>query len=51
MRKICLNVYESNGRAVHLYEKFGFKLDGFFAEQEWTEDEKPLDVLSMSLWL
>jgi ribosomal protein S18 acetylase RimI-like enzyme len=51
MRKVCLNVYESNNRAVRLYDKFNFRTDGYFAQQEWTEDGKPLDVYSMSLFL
>lgn len=50
LRKLWLRVYEDNIRAVKLYEKFGFKVEGRFERQEWDGD-RPLTVLSMGLFL
>lgn len=46
IKKINLTVHRNNKPAIKLYEKFGFKVEGLFKEEEGDED-----ILSMALFL
>ena len=50
IKKIQLGVFSSNKRAVHLYEKFGFKVEGLLKRQHILKG-KYADELRMALFL
>jgi putative acetyltransferase len=49
MHRISLHVIADNKRAIHLYEKFGFKVEGVMKEAYLGEDGKYHDELIMGL--
>lgn len=49
--RIGLSVIAGNKRAIHLYQKFGFKIDGVMKETYLGEDGKYHDELVMGLIL
>lgn len=48
IHKVCLEVYAFNKRAVSMYKKLGFKLEGRFKKHSF-KDGKYVDLLFMSL--
>jgi len=50
LEKISLNVFSTNERAIHLYQKFGFKLEGAIKRQYKIEG-KYVDELFMRKFL
>jgi RimJ/RimL family protein N-acetyltransferase len=51
MHKIGLRVVVDNSRAVHLYQKFGFQVEGRIKESYFGEDKNYHDELVMGLTL
>lgn len=51
MHRIGLHVVADNKRAVHLYEKFGFKSEGVLRDSYFGEDGRYHDELAMGLIL
>lgn len=51
MHRINLHVIADNEIAVHLYEKFGFKIEGVLRDSYYGEDERYHDELVMGLIL
>ncbi|EHJ52342.1 GNAT family N-acetyltransferase [Streptococcus macacae] len=47
LRRLELTVQAGNSRAVHIYQKFGFKIEGTKIRGASTEDEEFLDVYLM----
>lgn len=50
LRKVTLGVFASNKRAIHVYEKFGFAVEGVLAEQH-DVDGQYVDELLMAKFL
>ena len=50
LRKVTLGVFATNKRAIHLYEKFGFTVEGILVQQHRIE-EQYVDELLMSCFL
>jgi len=48
VHKVCLEVYAFNKKAVNMYKKLGFKLEGRFKKHSF-KDGKYVDLLFMSL--
>jgi RimJ/RimL family protein N-acetyltransferase len=48
IKRIWLNVYEDNPRAVHVYESLGFKMEGVFKYDELTP-RGPRNTIAMAL--
>jgi RimJ/RimL family protein N-acetyltransferase len=51
LRRIGLSVIVDNKRAINLYRKFGFKIEGIMKDAYFGEDEKYHDELVMGLIL
>jgi RimJ/RimL family protein N-acetyltransferase len=51
MHRISLHVIADNEIAVHLYEKFGFKVEGVLRDSYYGEDERYHYELVMGLVL
>ena len=51
LRRVGLTVVAENARAVRLYEKFGFKVEGVLKDAYFGEDGKYHDELAMALIL
>jgi RimJ/RimL family protein N-acetyltransferase len=51
MHRIALHVVADNKRAVHLYEKLGFKIEGFLRDSYFGEDKQDHQELAMGLML
>jgi len=51
MHRIVLYVVADNKRAVHLYEKLGFKIEGFLRDSYFGEDKQDHQELAMGLML
>jgi putative acetyltransferase len=51
MHRIVLHVVADNKRAVHLYEKLGFKIEGFLRDSYFGEDKQDHQELAMGLML
>jgi RimJ/RimL family protein N-acetyltransferase len=51
MHRIALHVVADNKRAVHLYEKLGFKIEGFSRDSYFGEDKQDHQELAMGLML
>jgi len=51
LRRIGLSVIVDNKPAVHLYQKFDFKVEGVMKEAYFGEDERYHDELVMGLIL
>ncbi len=50
VRKFRLEVFATNGRAIHLYHKLGFVVEGRLKDEVILEG-KPVDEVQMALWL
>ncbi len=50
VEKIVLGVFSSNRRALHLYQKFGFEVEGVRKRQYYI-DGRPADEIDMALFL
>lgn len=50
VQRVQLEVYASNARAIHLYEKFGFEQEGR-KRRLYIQDGQPMDMLMMALIL
>jgi RimJ/RimL family protein N-acetyltransferase len=51
LHRVGLTVVAENARAVRLYEKFGFKVEGVLKDAYFGEDGKYHDELAMALIL
>ena len=51
MHRIVLHVFADNKRAVHLYEKLWFKIEGFLRDSYFGEDKQYHQELAMGLML
>ncbi|UCH57926.1 MAG: GNAT family N-acetyltransferase [Candidatus Bathyarchaeota archaeon] len=52
LRKISLDVFTGNERAVHVYEKCGFEIEGLMKEEHWHHlTESYLDSYRMAIHL
>jgi diamine N-acetyltransferase len=51
MHRISLHVIADNRRAVHVYQKLGFKIEGTMKDSYFGEDRKYHDELMMGLLL
>jgi len=49
MHRVGLHVVADNKSAIHLYEKFGFKIEGVMKDAYFGEDGKYHDELAMRL--
>ncbi len=49
LHKICLEVYDFNERAIHLYESLGFKVEGHFRKHSF-KNGKYVDLIYMGLF-
>jgi ribosomal protein S18 acetylase RimI-like enzyme len=49
-KKVWLATYTDNKRALHIYSKLGFEVEGIFMYDEYFDD-KPKHVVSMALFL
>jgi len=50
LRKVTLGVFASNKRAIHVYEKFGFTVEGVLTQQHRV-DEQYVDEIMMARFL
>ena len=51
MRKLWVNCYTDNLRALYMYRGLGFEQEGLFRKQEYTKDNLPRDLFSLALFL
>ena len=51
LHRIGLRVVADNKRAIHVYEKVGFKVEGTLKDAYYGEDQKYHDILAMSILL
>jgi RimJ/RimL family protein N-acetyltransferase len=51
IEKVCLGVYETNEKAIRLYERMGFRLEGRREKYFKTGPASYVDDLMMSLWV
>ncbi|MBN2729134.1 MAG: GNAT family N-acetyltransferase [Bacteroidales bacterium] len=51
IKKIVLQVFCTNERAISLYKKFGFKEEGIFKQHIKFNDESYVDVCFMARWV
>ena len=49
-RKMTLGVFATNARAIRLYRRLGFRVEGRLRDQAVVEG-RPVDELLMALWL
>jgi hypothetical protein len=49
VKKIWLSVHSGNEKAIGLYKKFGFVIEGVFKKEEFRQEY--IDILSMALFL
>ncbi|MVO98366.1 GNAT family N-acetyltransferase [Paenibacillus lutrae] len=47
IKKITLSVLETNDRAIQLYKKFGFEVEGLLKKDKWLSDGKYYDTVVM----
>jgi ribosomal protein S18 acetylase RimI-like enzyme len=50
IKKITLNVLETNEKAIKLYEKFGFKIEGILKNDKILSDGKYYNTIVMGRW-
>lgn len=50
IKKITLNVLETNEKAIKLYEKLGFKIEGILKNDKYLSDDKYYNTIVMGRW-
>ena len=50
IKKITLNVLETNEKAIKIYEKLGFKIEGILKNDKYLSDDKYYNTIVMGRW-